>query len=190
MADFAGERRGSGSGRGVGDAIDALKSDARLQAAVAGATARQIAGPLGEQMRQAAQSLLEEQKGRVAQAVEDIADVLRRTADALESEDRAATARYAEEAAAQIRRLSDALRNREIGELLAKAEDFARRQPALFIARAVAAGFVVGRMLVRPPEQRGRGYAMTGGERSYHSYAPAEEPLAGYGPIVTTAEGG
>lgn len=190
MADFAGESRGSGSGRGVGDAVDALKSDARSRAAVAGAAARQIAGPLGEQMREAAQSLLEEQKGRLAQAVEDIADVLRRTADALESEDRAATARYAEEAAAQIRRLSDALRSREIGELLAKAEDFARRQPALFIASAVAAGFVVGRMLIRPPEHRAPVYAMTRGERSYRTDAPAEEPLAGYGPIVSAGEGG
>jgi ElaB/YqjD/DUF883 family membrane-anchored ribosome-binding protein len=147
-------------------------------------SARQGAQRFGAQMRDAAQSVLNEQKGRVADVVHDLAEALRRTAHTLEHEENATAARYADQAAAQIDRFSETVRRRELADFLAGTEDFARRQPSLFIAGAVATGFVIGRLLARPPEggNAPRGYAMTGGEDAHHAAAEAAEaPLAGYG---------
>jgi ElaB/YqjD/DUF883 family membrane-anchored ribosome-binding protein len=148
-------------------------------------SASQGAQRFGAQMRDAAQSVLNEQKGRVADVVHGLADALRRTAHTLEHEESPAVARYADQAAAQIDRFSETVRQRELADLLAGTEDFARRRPSLFVAGAVATGFVIGRLLARPSEggNAPRGYAMTGGEDAHHGgVEAAEEPLAGYGP--------
>ena len=121
-----------------------------------------------------AASLLDEQKDRMASAVHGVADMLRRTADTLERENNATAAHYADQAATHIDRLSETVRSRPLGEMVTGAEAFARRQPALFIAGAVAAGFVIGRLLARPSPQpgetgRGAGYRADG------------EAMAGYG---------
>ncbi|HUC67937.1 MAG TPA: hypothetical protein VMA53_21145 [Stellaceae bacterium] len=138
----------------------------------------------GEQMRDAAQSVLNEQKGRVADAVHGLAEALRHTAHTLERDENPAVARYADQAAAQIDRFSETVRRRELADLLAGTGDFARRRPSLFVAGAVATGFVIGRLLAQPSESGSapRGYAMTGGEDGHHAAEAAEEPLAGYGP--------
>ncbi|HZB92942.1 MAG TPA: hypothetical protein VE397_15955 [Stellaceae bacterium] len=154
-------------------------------------SARQGAHRFGAQMREAAQSMLDEQKIRVADAVHGLADAFRRAADTLEQEQNRTVARYADQAAAQIDRLSASVRARDVADLLAEAEDFARRQPSLFFAGAVAAGFVIGRLIARPGDGGGaaRGYAMTGGEHAYHAGEPQPgEPLAGFGPVVAGAE--
>lgn len=154
-------------------------------------TARHGARHLGEQVREAAQSMLQEQQARVAEAVHGLADALRRTADTLERDDKRVAARYADQAAAQIDRFSETVRQKQLRDLMAGAESFARRQPSLFIAGAVAAGFVIGRILARPAgHSRPQAYAMTGGERApHHGYPPAEEPLADYGPAAGMGSG-
>jgi ElaB/YqjD/DUF883 family membrane-anchored ribosome-binding protein len=111
----------------------------------------------------------------MAAAVHGVADMLRRTADTLEHENNAAAARYAGRVAAQIDRFSTVVREREIGEMVASTEDFARRQPALFIAGAVAAGFVIGRLLARPPRRD-----FSAGETYRSDYRSSEGDLAGY----------
>lgn len=151
----------------------------------AGATAEAAqrgAARLGEQMRDAAESLLHEQKDRMADAVHDLADALRRTAGTFEHEQKATAARYAGQAADQIDRFSATMRDQQMRDLLAKAEGFARRQPVLFIAGAIAAGFVVGRILARPAgDGAAHGYQTGGGTHGQHGYLPQEESLAGYG---------
>lgn len=178
--DVSGARRGRRGGRSIGDTFDTMKEqatdtarDVRAQAAAASAAAQRQVGRLGEQMRDAAQSLIDEQKERMAAAVHDIADVLRRTADTLERENKVTAAHYAGRVAAQVDRFSATVREREFGEMVASTEDFARRQPALFIAGAVAAGFVIGRLLARP---RQRNYRVDGDV----DYRSGDDALAGY----------
>ncbi len=175
--------------RKTSETVEATKEAARqtVDAAKEGAgaaaeTAQRGASRLGEQMRDAAESLFHEQKDRMADAVHGLADALRRTADTLEREQKATVARYADQAADQIDRFSTTMRDQHMRDLLAKAESFARRQPALFIAGAVAAGIVAGRVLARPAGGAARDERATGGPpRSQHEYRPEEEPLAGYG---------
>jgi ElaB/YqjD/DUF883 family membrane-anchored ribosome-binding protein len=180
--DIAGERSGARRARSIGSTLDTMKVQAvdaaretRAQAAAAGAAAQRQVGRLGEQMRDAAETLVDEQKERMAVAVQGVADMLRRTADTLERENNATAAHYAGRVAAQIDRFSTTVREREIGEMVASTEAFARRQPALFIAGAVAAGFVLGRLLARAPQ---RDYAA--GETYRRDYRRGDEALAGY----------
>ncbi len=183
--DMAGERRGRRGARNIGDTLDTMKEQAKdaarevgAQAGAASAAAQREVGRLSDQMREAAASLLDEQKDRMAAAVHGVADMLRRTADTLERENNATAAHYADRAAAQIDRLSETVRSRQFGEMVTAAEDFARRQPALFIAGAVAAGFVIGRLLARPSR---RDHRTAAGESYRPGYRPGGEAMAGYG---------
>jgi ElaB/YqjD/DUF883 family membrane-anchored ribosome-binding protein len=172
--EIAGERRGGRGARNIGDTLDMMKEQAKevgAQAGAAGAAAQREVGRLGEQMRDAAASLLDEQKHRMASAVQGVADMLRRTADTLEREDNATAAHYADQAAAQIDRLSQTVRSRALGEMVTDAEVFARRQPALFVAGAVAAGFVIGRLLARPADETDRRAGDGAGGEAMAGYA-------------------
>jgi ElaB/YqjD/DUF883 family membrane-anchored ribosome-binding protein len=174
------ERRGErAAGKGpVRDALEPLR-------APASDAFEQGAGRIGEQMREAAEELLREQKERVAAAVHGLADALRQAAHTFEREESRITARYIDQAAAQIDRLSETMRRRSLQDMLASAEDIARRQPALFVTGAVAIGFVVGRVLSRAGDgrtPRSEGYAMTAGESSCHHAGSAPQSGAGVEP--------
>jgi len=185
-SEMAGEGRGKRGARSIGDTLDTMKEQAKdaarevgAQAGAASAAAQREVGRLGEQMRDAAASLLDEQKDRMASAVHGVADMLRRTADTLERENNATAAHYADRAAAQFDRLSETVRSRRFGDMVASTEDFARRQPALFIAGAIAAGFVIGRVLARPSR---RDHGSAAGETGYRpGYRVGGEAMAGYG---------
>jgi hypothetical protein len=155
---------------------------------------RQGARHLGNRLRDAAQTLIHEQKDRAADAVEGLAQALRQTADQLGREEKPTAARYADQAAAQVAQFSETVRARDVEELLFEVESFARRQPTLFFAGALAAGFLLGRVLTRPSTRVGNGsegYAMTGGERAMHTpVSPAAEAaMADYGPATRMGPG-
>jgi ElaB/YqjD/DUF883 family membrane-anchored ribosome-binding protein len=152
------------------DTLERLKAEA----SAAGAAAQRTASRIGEQVREAAESLLDEQKQRVAGAVHGLAEALRQASDTLEREQSGVAAHYADQAAAQIERLSETVRQQRLQDMLADAENFARRQPALFGVGAVAIGFLVGRLLSRPTRHASRNarfeaYAATGGESMPHA---------------------
>jgi ElaB/YqjD/DUF883 family membrane-anchored ribosome-binding protein len=97
--------------------------------------------------RSAAESLLEEQKRQIADRISGVAKALRSAAQPLEESENRVIARYLEEGAMQVESFSRNMRERRWSELVADTEDFARRQPTLFVLGAVATGFVVGRLL-------------------------------------------
>jgi ElaB/YqjD/DUF883 family membrane-anchored ribosome-binding protein len=163
---------------------------------------RQGARHLGNRLRDAAQTLIHEQKDRAADAVEGLAQALREAADQLEREEKPTAAGYADQAAARVAQFSATVRARDIEELLLEVESFARRQPTLFFAGALAAGFLLGRVLSRQSEPVGNGsagsmrhevagYAMTGGERAVHTpVSPAAEAaMADDGPATRAGPG-
>jgi hypothetical protein len=94
--------------------------------------------------------LLHEKKERLAIAVDGFADAFRHAAGALDPNGRYGGARYAEQAAARIARLSASVRNYHLDDMVASAEGLARRRPALYVAGAVAAGFILARLLSQP----------------------------------------
>jgi len=178
-----GERRGKRRA-GKGPARDALEP-LSVPSSAASDALEQGAGRIGEQMRDAAEELLLEQKERAAVAVHSLAEALRQAADTFEREESRVAARYIDQAAAQIDRLSETMHRQSLQDMLASAEDIARRQPALFLTGAVAIGFVVGRVLSRAGDGRAprmEGYATTAGESSYHHAESAPRSGTGLGP--------
>jgi hypothetical protein len=115
-------------------------------------TTRGVAHQLFGDVRSAAEEMLEERKGRAAESVQGVAHALRRTAGDLKGENEA-IARYAEQAADTVERFSSTVRERRFGDMIADLDDFARRQPTLFLVGAIAAGFVTGRFLAATAER-------------------------------------
>jgi len=155
----------------------------RRAAEAAIGTARQGARRLGEEMREAGASIMVEQKGRLVDAVHGLADALHRASHTLQQEQSPVASRVAEQAASQLERVADGLRERQLGDLVSRAEDLARRQPALFLAAAVATGFIAARLLApSSPAPRHRPATEPEGEQVWREGPhPADEPVAGAG---------
>jgi hypothetical protein len=97
--------------------------------------------------REKAKSTIAEQQQAVAGSIGDLAGALHSAAGDLERKDRTGVSRFAEETASGLERLSHKLRRKDFDATLSEAEAFARREPALFLCAAVAAGFIAVRFL-------------------------------------------
>ena len=121
-------------------------------------------GQVIEDARSMVRNMADQQKHKVASRLGGVAQALHETAKTLEKQN-ATAGRYAGLAARQVDRATKALKERAVEELVGEAEDFARRQPMLFIGGAMAAGFILSRVIksgeatpaqaVRPVEATG-----------------------------------
>jgi hypothetical protein len=150
---------------------------------------------MGSQMigavQETATSVLDDQKKRAADQIATIADMLRDSVKSLDPQSAGTVRQYADDAARQIADVADRLRTRSWGQLAGDVEDFGRRWPTVFIASAIATGFITGRFLVasasRPREtpasttQTTSGMAdqPRGGAR--YDYGPVSGPVSGSG---------
>jgi hypothetical protein len=103
--------------------------------------------------RSAAEAILDEQKQRAAKRIAGIAAAVQCAAQALEPSDSRAIAGWADQAAGRIDDFARLLRDRRWSDIAADGEDFARRQPMLFVVGATVAGFLAGRLLSLPPDR-------------------------------------
>jgi hypothetical protein len=110
-----------------------------------------------DRVRDSAAAQLSTQKNRATDGLGSVARAVRQSAEPLRNNQQNTIAQYVEKAADQIERFSTTLREREVGDLVNDAQRFARRQPALFIAGAFAAGVVGARFLKSSSPHRGRG---------------------------------
>ncbi len=130
--------------RSARDAMDEAIGDDELSDL--GERTRNVAGRFVEDVRDAATRLLEDQKTRAAESVHGLADALHRTAEAL-SEENASVAQLTDRVAERIEAAGARFRERSWSDILADAEDFAHRRPAMFMIGAVALGFALGRVM-------------------------------------------
>jgi len=114
---------------------------------VAAEAVRAAADRVSDDLRATAEQAMESQKQQIAEAARRLARALRRSAEAFAEEDGALVARYADRAADTAERFSDRLGQQGWRESLADVEVAARRQPELFVAGAMAAGFLLVRLL-------------------------------------------
>lgn len=97
--------------------------------------------------KQKARHALDEQRQEAAAGVGEIAGALHKAAEDLGGKNRKGVADLAERTAEGLERLSSTLRTKDLDVMVRDVESFARRQPALFLGAAVAAGFLAGRFL-------------------------------------------
>ncbi|RIK38050.1 MAG: hypothetical protein DCC55_22265 [Chloroflexi bacterium] len=132
-----------------------------------------------DEARHQVSATLADQKTRAADQLSDVAHALRRTGEELQSQEHPTIAQFAEAAAEQVERFSGYLKEGDIGDLWQDIRSVAQRQPELFVAGALAAGFLVGRFLKSSGSQTRRSY---GGQRPYYqgSQEGAYGQSAGY----------
>jgi hypothetical protein len=109
---------------------------------------RQEAQHLTESVKEHGQSLLAERKKATADEIGGVAEALHKTAREMHQQEHPPMITpYAEWAGDTLERFSNTLRERDLNALLRQTEDFARRQPGVFIGGAVVAGFMLARFL-------------------------------------------
>jgi hypothetical protein len=97
--------------------------------------------------QQEAKSMLSSQKGRAAESLGGIAQALRQTGQQMQEGEQAAIAQYAQQAADKIEQFSAQLQTKDVDQLLADVEGFARRRPEVFLGGALLLGFAAARFL-------------------------------------------
>lgn len=123
------------------------KAKAKAEANDTAVQAKEKAGEVKEQAKDQARSQAEQQKSRAEERLGGVAQALHKTSDNLREQDEDAVARYVDNAAGRVEGIAGYLRERSPEELLHDAEDFARRDPALFLGGAFTLGLLGARFL-------------------------------------------
>jgi hypothetical protein len=131
----------SGGSNQVSGAVRAGARESKEQVSNVAETAKDLASQAGEKLLNS----VEEQKAAGADFVSGMAGAMRRAASEFGQVPQAA--QYIRLAADQIDTVSDAFRRRDLNQLVADVQGFARRQPTAFLGVAVLAGFAVVRFL-------------------------------------------
>jgi hypothetical protein len=144
----------------TGKAKEAMQ-DAKTKAQELGGEAKRMAKDNAEQLGDAAREFADQAKDKVEEAatqrksmsadyIGSIAQATAQAAAAFDAESPQA-ARYIRQASEQMQGVADTLRERDVRELVADVQDFARRQPTLFFGGAVLLGFAALRFLKSSP---------------------------------------
>ena len=112
----------------------------------------QKARETGERVKVEGESLLRDQKGRVASRIENYGRAVHKAAHRLEEEHDDTIASYAHRAADQLDRAAGYLRERDFSGLRTDAEQFARNHQELFFGGMFVAGLALARFLKAAPE--------------------------------------
>lgn len=113
-----------------------------------GAAANQAVG----QAKEKAGSVLDEQKTNLASGITSVADSIRQVGENLSSSNEnnqvaALAGKYGDTLAQQVEKFSSYIDEREIKELVRDVEQFAKRNPLLFVGGAFALGVLAARFL-------------------------------------------
>jgi len=103
------------------------------------------------QVKDKAAYVNDEQKTNIATGLTSVADGIRQVGENLRTDEQnqvaALAGKYGESLAGQVEKFSNYINQKEIKELARDVEQFARRNPALFIGGALALGILAARFL-------------------------------------------
>lgn len=110
------------------------------------------AGQAVEQAKEKAGSVLDEQKTNLATGITGVADSIRQVGENFSSSNEnnqvaALAGKYGDTLAQQVERFSSYVDEKEIKEIVRDVEQFARRNPLLFVGGAFALGVLAARFL-------------------------------------------
>lgn len=109
--------------------------------------ARQAASDAQRKVSDELRTRVDSTRTKAADALGSVAQALTTSVQQLRSDNQGIPGDYVERAGNQIRRASDYLRNTNTDDLVRNAEDFARRQPAVFLGGAFVLGFLAARLV-------------------------------------------
>jgi Sec-independent protein translocase protein TatA len=132
-----------------------------------------------------AKSLASDQKEVLAEQVGGVAEAMGRTAADLERGG-GQGAHYARMIADNAEKLSATIRDNDVDQLLGMAQDFGRRQPALFVGAAALLGFAASRFVLASAKRREEASVPTAGTDVYQEYAG--EPASAVTPLQEASD--
>lgn len=136
---------------------------------------KETAGQVVDQAKEQAASRLDDRKDQMVESFGSVADALRQASKHLKQNDQTPIAQYADKAAERVEQWTNNLRGKDVQEIMHDVEDYARRQPALFLGGAFVVGLLAARFLkstAHRDEDQGdsRGFeGYRGGSRGYGS---------------------
>lgn len=133
-------------------------------------TVTNVASQATEQASQKVQSGVAQGKERTARALGAVADSLRSAGNDLRGRDEGMISQFIDRAANRASDIADHLNNSDPNALIDDVENFARREPAMFLAGAFAVGLVAARFL--KSSRRGSGRQMDAAQPISRSVAP------------------
>jgi hypothetical protein len=98
-------------------------------------------------LRDGATARVSQQKETVTTGLGSIAQAARQTTHQLREQQHGAIAEYVEMAADRLEKFSSSLNGKSVNDLMSDVQQFARRQPAVFVGAAFAAGLLAARFL-------------------------------------------
>lgn len=110
-------------------------------------TAQRLASQAQEKAGEQVQSGLNTGKNRAADALSSVAQSLRSSSEQLRTNNQGNASRYIDQAAGRIERVANYLQQTDVNQMADQVEDFARRNPAVFLGGAFALGLVGARFL-------------------------------------------
>jgi hypothetical protein len=117
------------------------------QATEAKEQVQQAATGLKDTVAEQATTRLEGQKSTAVEGLGTVARAIRGTGDQLRDQEQGGIARYVDRAADQLEQFAGYLSGHNLRELVRDAEQFARREPALFLGGAFTLGLFAARFL-------------------------------------------
>jgi hypothetical protein len=150
-----------------------------------GGMARKLASQAQEKAGEQVRSSVDKGRTRAADTLQEVARTLMQSNEGEENP----AAPYLNRAGEQVQRVADYLRDADMRQMVTGAEQFARRQPVLFLGSAFAIGVIAARFLKSTRPETGRyggdmGYGMDSGvydrERALASYREPSGYGAGY----------
>jgi hypothetical protein len=134
--DLTGDQETSGPTDRAGDLADQARQ-----------TARQVTNQVSTQAQQTAQTELAARKEQATSGLDNVASAIHQVGEQLRQNNQQQYGQYADLAAGQISRVAGYLRQRNINDLVEDVQNFARRQPELFLGGAFVLGLLGARFL-------------------------------------------
>jgi hypothetical protein len=142
-------------GSGIAEKVTDVVEQIQEHVAPAVSQTQQKAGEMAGKVGQQAASRLEEHRSQTAQGLSSVAGALRQSSQQVQEKDQGVVTQFAGQygnvIADQVERVSNYLQDRSTQDLVREVEDFARRDPAIFIGGAFLLGLVGARLLKSAP---------------------------------------
>jgi len=146
---------------------------------------QQVAGQAIDKAKDTVKSQLSTQKEKAVSTLGNFTDALHETGNQLRQSGQGVFGGYADSLAGQVDRAVVFLRENDVDDLTAQVEDFARKQPALFIGGAFVVGIALARFLKSSQTSSGSSPSRNGNGAGSFTVPPVPTP-ASAGALTTT----
>jgi hypothetical protein len=149
-------------------------------------TAQQTASNIAGIARDGASSQFARQKGQAASQLVSVAEALRQAGDQLRKKEQRTLPQYFALAADRIESLSGYVKTADVAQVVEGVEDFARRQPLLFVGGAFGLGLLAVRFLNSSGRRRASARAEGGRTTRSRATGTSASPRTAAKPPATT----